>query len=465
MVNFPDEESYLVFRILLVDDEPSILNVLTTLLRKQGYEVTPLGGGEEVLEIIKDQKFDLVLTDIRMSPVDGLQVLTSMQEIQPQTPVILLTGYGSVQTAVEAMKGGAFDYVTKPFKVDELLLTVKRALEYHNVMLENTVLRNQLEAKYRLDNIVATSESMRKVCDMVERIAPTNATVLVMGESGTGKELIAKAIHGYSNRRDHNFIAVNCAAMPEALLESEMFGHVKGAFTGASSDKKGLFEAADGGTIFLDEISSMPMSIQAKFLRVLQDREVRPVGGTKMVQVDVRVVAACNDSLESKIKAGEFREDLYYRISVIPIIIALLRDRTEDILPLVSYFIQKEKKNGSETPAMDRLAQITLESYTWPGNVRELENAIRHALAFASENTITRNDLPPKIIEATKDVESGKFERPNQSDRGKSLKAFLRSKEREYIEDVIRRMDGDKEKAAGKLNISLSTLYRKLEEG
>jgi len=453
-----------VVKILLVDDEPSILSVLTTLLRKQDYEVKPVNKGEEALEIIKDDKFDLLLTDIRMSPVDGLQLLKSMQDIQPQTPVILITGYGSVQTAVEAMKGGAFDYVTKPFKVDELLLTVKLVLESHNVMLENTVLKNQLEAKYRLDNIVATSESMRKVCDMVERIAPSNATVLVRGESGTGKELIAKAIHSYSNRRDKPFIPVNCAAMPEPLLESEMFGHVKGSFTGASADKKGLFEAAEGGTIFLDEIGSMPLSIQAKFLRVLQDKQIRRVGGTESVEVDVRVIAASNESIEKKIENETFREDLYYRISVIPIVIDPLRKRREDILPLVSYFIQQEKKDGEETPTIDAKAQKTLEIYDWPGNVRELENAIRHAIAFASDNNISRNDLPTKIVEATKSVEQESSPKGLEGERGKSLKAFLRNKEKEYIEGVIENLDGDKEKAAKTLNISMTALQRKLEQ-
>ena len=452
-------------RILLVDDEISILNVLTTLLRKQDYEVEPVSSGTVALEKIKAEKFDMLLTDIRMSPVDGLELLRSMCEFQPQAPVILLTGYGSAQTAVDAMKGGAFDYVTKPFKVDELLLTVKRALEYHNVMLENTVLRNQLDAKYRLDNIVATSDSMRKVCDMVERIAPTVATVLVMGESGTGKELIAKAIHSYSNRRDEAFIPVNCAAMPEPLLESEMFGHVKGAFTGASADKMGLFEAADGGTIFLDEIGSMPMSIQAKFLRVLQDKEIRRVGGTKSIKVDVRIVAASNESLEGMIEKGTFREDLYYRISVIPIVIEPLRKRRKDILPLVSYFIQQEKKPGSETPRMGMHAQRTFESYNWPGNVRELENAVRHALAFSSDNKITRDNLPVKIINATEDVGSeNDADKMIEKSRWKSLKAFLRHKEKEYVSNIIEKMGGDKEKAAAALNISMATLYRKLEE-
>jgi two-component system, NtrC family, response regulator PilR len=451
-------------RVLLIDDEPSILNVLATLLRKQNYDVTPTSDGRKALELIRSEKFDLLLTDIRMEPVNGLQLLEEMRAAQPQAGVILLTGYGSVKTAVQAMKGGAFDYVTKPFKVDELLMTVERALDYHNVLVENVDLKKKLEARYRLDNIVAESDSMRKVCEMVERVAPTDATVLIVGESGTGKELIAKAIHSNSRRAEKRFVPVNCAAMPEPLLESEMFGHVKGAFTGASSDKVGLFESANGGTIFLDEIGSMPSSIQAKFLRVLQDKQVRKVGGTENIEVDVRVLAATNEPLEDKIAKEEFREDLYYRISVIPIRIPPLRDRPDDILPLVSVFLNREIGENGEAPALEADAQHVLESYNWPGNVRELENAIRHALTFAKDGAIRREDLPAKILDSmeggAEPIRASRIE----DFRGKSLKAFLRTKEKEYLSAVIESMEGDKEKAAKALKISLATLYRKLPE-
>jgi two-component system, NtrC family, response regulator PilR len=451
-------------RVLLIDDEPSILNVLATLLRKQNYDVTPTSDGRKALELIRSEKFDLLLTDIRMEPVNGLQLLEEMRAAQPQAGVILLTGYGSVKTAVQAMKGGAFDYVTKPFKVDELLMTVERALDYHNVLVENVDLKKKLEARYRLDNIVAESDSMRKVCEMVERVAPTDATVLIVGESGTGKELIAKAIHSNSRRAEKRFVPVNCAAMPEPLLESEMFGHVKGEFTGASSDKVGLFESANGGTIFLDEIGSMPSSIQAKFLRVLQDKQVRKVGGTENIEVDVRVLAATNEPLEDKIAKEEFREDLYYRISVIPIRIPPLRDRPDDILPLVSVFLNREIGENGEAPALEADAQHVLESYNWPGNVRELENAIRHALTFAKDGAIRREDLPAKILDSmeggAEPIRASRIE----DFRGKSLKAFLRTKEKEYLSAVIESMEGDKEKAAKALKISLATLYRKLPE-
>ncbi len=452
-------------RILVVDDEPSILNVLATLLRKQGHEVVPSGGGEGAIELVRKESFDLMLSDIKMEPVNGLELLRAMRDANPGTSVILLTGYGSIKTAVEAMKGGAFDYVTKPFKVDELLLTVDRALRYHDVMNENVQLKEQLEGRYRLENIVAQSASMRKVCDMIERVAPTDATALIIGESGTGKELVAKAIHAYSKRKGKPFVPVNCAAMPEPLLESEMFGHVKGAFTGASAQKEGLFEAAAGGTIFLDEIGAMPLSIQAKFLRVLQDKHIRKVGGTESYPIDVRVIAATNEPLERKIDKDEFREDLYYRISVIPITIAPLRDRREDILPLVSVFVHNESRAESEKIGIDQAAQQVLEAYDWPGNVRELENAVRHALTFAKDNRIRREDLPAKVLDAVGHLGADAAQREAEDFRGKSLKAFLRSKEREYVKAVIGKMDGDKAKAAEALNISLATLYRKLPEG
>jgi DNA-binding NtrC family response regulator len=454
-------------RIIVVDDEPSTLSVLSTLLRAEGYEVTPVRGGEQAKEVFIAQPFDLMITDLRMSPVDGMELLKYAHKERPGMAVILVTAYGSVETAVEAMKEGAFDYVTKPFKVDELLITVQRALEYNNVMAENVHLKQQLEARYQFENIIAESAPMRKVCEMIERVAPTDTTVLVLGESGTGKELVAKAIHAHSPRKNKPFIAINCAALPEPLLESEMFGHMKGAFTGATGHKEGLFEAANGGTLFLDEIGSMPMSIQGKLLRVLQEREVRKVGGTETISVDVRVLAATNDRLEHMIEAGKFREDLFYRLSVIPIEIKPLRDRPEDILPLIYHVMQAELGKERELPNIEPDAQLLLERYRWPGNVRELENAIRHALTFARDGKITRDVLPAKIVSAV-DAGAGGGEPALSSRmevyRGKSLKAFLRTKEREYLAQVLSYMNGDKEKAAKALKISLATLYRKLPE-
>ena len=407
-----------------------------------------------------------MITDIRMSPVDGMQLLKQSRRERAGAAVIMLTAYGSVETAVEAMKEGAFDYVTKPFKVDELLITVKRALEYINIVAENVSLKQQLESRYQFENIVADSPAMRSVCEMIERVAPTDTTVLVLGESGTGKELVAKAIHAYSLRKTKTFVPINCAAMPEALLESELFGHVKGAFTGATSNKEGLFEAANGGTIFLDEVGSMPLSLQGKLLRVLQEREIRPVGGIQTTSVDVRVLAATNDDLEEKIKNNEFREDLFYRLSVIPITISPLRERREDILPLAYHIIRSTVGENGTPPEMDAESQLVLERYAWPGNVRELENAVRHAMTFGSDGRITRAELPARIVESISegDLSGDLAGIVNDEYRGKSLKAFLRQKEKEYLEMVLEMMDGDKEAAAKSLKISLATLYRKLPD-
>ena len=453
-------------RILVVDDEPAILSVLTALLKKEGHSPVPATNGQVALDLVKaGERFDLLLTDIRMSPVNGLELLDAMRRQSPDTPVILLTGCASVKTAVDAIKGGAFDYITKPFRMDELMIVVRRALEFHAVVAENRGLREKLsvEARFRLDNIVAESAPMRRVCDMVERIAPTDSTVLLIGESGTGKDVIARAIHSNSNRRAARYVPVNCAAMPEPLLESEMFGHVKGAFTGATSDKQGLFEAASGGTIFLDEIGAMPLSIQAKFLRVLQDKRIRKVGGTDDFPVDVRVIAATNDPLEKKIAERLFREDLYYRISVIPIKIPPLRERKEDVIPLVSCFLRRERPAGSPVPKIEPAVEHGMQLYDWPGNVRELENAVRHALAFMRGDTIAFDDLPARIVDAVMPaMKDGIANAPPDAFRGESLKGFLRSREKDYIKRVVDSMGGDKEKAAVALQISLTTLYRKL---
>ena len=453
-------------RILLVDDEASILSVLSTLLKAEGHEVVPVLGGEKAQDTIKNDQFDLMISDIRMSSVNGMQLLKLIRYERPNTAVIMITAYGSVQTAVEAMKEGAFDYVTKPFKVDELLITVTRALEYRDAIAENVTLKAQLESKYQFENIIAESPAMRKVCEMIERVASTDTTVLILGESGTGKELVAKALHAHSRRKTKCFLPINCAAMPEPLLESEMFGHVKGAFTGATVNKEGLFETASGGTIFLDEIGAMPLSIQSKLLRVLQEKEVRRVGGNETISVDVRVLAATNERLEKLIEEGGFREDLYYRLSVIPIEIKPLRDRPEDILPLVYHTMRHEVGPEKELPIIDPEAQLILEQYSWPGNVRELENAIRHALTFSKDGKVTKDVLPAKVVSAVSTsgaVAAGGGIRAEVY-RGKSLKAFLKAKEKEYLLQVMKYVEGDKEKAAKALKISLATLYRKLPD-
>jgi two-component system, NtrC family, response regulator PilR len=458
-------------KILLVDDEPSILSVLSTLLKAEGYNVESALGGQKAKELMLAEAFDLMISDVRMSPINGMELLRLAHDERPAMPVIMLTAHGSVETAIDAMKLGAFDYVTKPFKVDELLITVQRALKYNQALVENEDLRAQLDARYHLENIVAKSAAMRNVCEMIKKVAPTDTTVLIYGESGTGKELVARAVHAYSQQREKDFLAVNCAALPEPLLESEMFGHVKGAFTGASADKVGLFEEANGSTIFLDEIGSMPLSIQGKLLRVLQEKEVRRVGSNKNVSISARVLAATNTNLENMISEGTFREDLYYRLSVIPIEIKPLRERPDDILPLVYHVLRQETQAQKQPPALDPEVCAILESYSWPGNVRELENAIKHAMTFAKESRITPDVLPPRILTATAGVRAGSAGGHYTGNAGsidaskcKSLKAFLREQEKEYLARVLSSTEGDKEKAAKALKISLATLYRKLPE-
>jgi len=444
-------------KLLVVENEPVTLGLLTTLLKGESHDVTPAKGADEALKLLEQRAFDLMLSDIRMTPIDGMELLKQSRESYPSMPVIMLTAFGSVSTAVDSLKLGAFDYLTKPFKVDELINTVRRALEYNRALQENAAMKAQLETKYRLENIVAESASMQKVCDMIKRVAPTDATVLITGESGTGKELVARAIHAGSRRKDKLFLPVNCAALPEQLLESEMFGHVKGAFTGADNHKAGLFEAAAGGTILLDEIGAMPLNIQGKLLRVLQEKEVRRVGSNEHLSVDARVLAATNEDLRRLIQEGKFREDLFYRLSVISIQIEPLRDRPEDILAIAASVIGKEIPDHEARPTITREAAEVLQSYEWPGNARQLENAIKHALTFGNRKEIKLEDLPPQILESPrKKTASGSLE------TAASLRAFLREKEKEYLEQVLKSSGGDKEAAAKKLNISVATLYRKL---
>ena len=452
-----------MYNILLVDNEATILSVLSTLLKAENYNVTCARSGREALDILANGSFDLMISDIRMTPIGGMELLNWARTNRPDMSVIMLTAYGTVETAIEAMKVGAFDYVTKPFKVDELLLTIKRAIEYKEALTENKNLKNRLKTQYRFENIIAESKSMKTVCEMIERVAPTDTAVLISGESGTGKELVAKAIHANSRRKNMLFLAVNCAALPEPLLESEMFGYTKGAFTGASSTKKGLFEAVGEGTIFLDEIGSMPLGIQGKLLRVLQEKEIRRIGGNENIPVHARILAATNTPLEQLMKQGAFREDLFYRLNVININIEPLRKRKEDILPLAYHILKKELPPNREIPALSADVVNIFQNYPWPGNVRELENAIKHAIAFMQGNEITPIALPQRILEFLVQQQSSTTPKEEIiSHQFESLKSFLRKKETEYLKHVIDMYGGDKEKAARMLKISVATLYRKL---
>lgn len=389
--------------VLVVDDEKNYLLVMEALLAGAGYEVLTAEGGEEALEIVRRNDLDLIITDMKMPRLSGIELMEQIKKVYPDLPVIMMTAYGTVEKAVEAMKKGAFDYILKPFKNEEMLLTVAKALELRHLLTENRRLKQDLEQRYRFENIIGNSKAMQSIFAMVEKVAQTRATVLISGESGTGKELIARAIHFRSPRSQGPFISVNCGALTETLLESELFGHEKGAFTHALAMRKGRFELAEGGTLFLDEVAEMSPALQVKLLRVLQEMEFERVGGTKTIRVDVRVVAASNRELQAEVEAGNFREDLFYRLNVVHLQMPPLRQRREDIPLLVMHFIQKyAAANQKGDIKLDPAVMKILLNYSWPGNVRELENVIERAVILCSQNTITPQDLPPQIAASPK---------------------------------------------------------------
>jgi two-component system response regulator AtoC len=449
-------------KIVIIDDEPAMVEVIVTLCREKGHQVFPFNVAQKAVEQLDTIQPHVVIADIRMETMSGFDVLRHVREHHRQTAVILITAYASVETAVEAMKMGAYDYVTKPFKIDELQMTVQRALDYQAAVRENVYLRKELKNKYKFENIIGTSQKMQFVYSLINKVADTDSTVLIQGESGTGKELVARGLHFNSNRQHHPFVAINCSALPENLLESELFGHKKGAFTGAVADKRGLFEEANLGTIFLDEVNSMAPQLQTKLLRVLQEREVRRVGDNKSSPVNVRVVGATNEPLLPKLKDGTFREDLYYRLAVIPIEIPPLRDRLEDVPLLVHHFLQKQAgAAGGEPKKIDPKAIDILSHYNYPGNVRELENAIERACALCENNIILPADLPPHIVSEAlgEKAEQARATMPV----GQKLDEFIQQQERGYIEATLEHCSGSREKAATMLGISMATLYRKVE--
>jgi len=486
-------------KVLLADDEVTMVQMVAELLRAEGHEVFPFTNGNAALEAIETVVPELVITDLYLdrTRAQGLDILHKARSLSPPAVVIVITGFGSIDTALEAMKKGAYDYVKKPFKLDEFRLCIQRALSYNIAISENVYLRKQLKKKYQFSQIVGNSGKMQEVFKMIERVADTDSTILILGESGTGKELVAKALHFNSRRQFAPFVPVNCSALPENLLESELFGHRKGAFTGAINDKKGLFQEADGGTIFLDEVGSMSPMLQSRLLRVLQEREVRRVGDNVPVYVNVRVVAATNEPLEIRIKEGTFREDLYYRLNVIPVALPTLRERLDDIPLLVSHFIHDKVHARTGKPfQFTRQAMEVLVAHHWPGNVRELENAIERACALCEEGVIRVSDLPPAFMEYFKENPSDTvFQVPPppkeaeanpaqalypvggiSSQTGQAaadaasarplgpLKTFLREQELAYLNRALAYTGGDKEKAAELLDVSLATLYRKLSE-
>ena len=448
-------------RILIVDDEQAIVEVISNLCRDAGHQAFPYSSSEAATGALRKINPHLVVVDVKMEKVTGFDILRECRAKFPQTAVIMITAFASVETAVEALKIGAYDYVTKPFKVDELLLCIQRALDYQAALRENVYLRRELKDRYKFENLIGTSSRMEEIYRLIAKVAETDSTILIQGESGTGKELVARALHFNSSRQQHPFVTVNCSALPENLLESELFGHAKGAFAGAAVDKAGLFEEANHGTLFLDEINSMPLQLQTKLLRALQERQIRRLGDTRRIPIDVRTITASDKNLKAKVRAGAFREDLYYRLSVIPMDIPPLRERLEDLPLLVNHFLEKyATQTGTEPKKIESKTMERLAHYTWPGNVRELENAVERACALSEDSAINANDLPPQVLEGAE-----KFESNAESawQVGQRLDDFVSNHERKYIEMTLKFNQGSREKTASMLGISIATLYRKLD--
>ncbi len=448
-------------KVLLIDDSPEIVQNLSEYLTSEGYDVTATSDGASGISLIEKNFYDLVLTDLKMPGADGMEVLKYVKEHSPDSICILLTGYGTIRNAVEAIKNGAFDYLTKPVKLDEIAVTLKRAFEYRNLKRENVNLRNQLKKKYQFKNIIGESPAMQKVFETVEKVADTDSTVLILGESGTGKELIARALHYNSYRREGPFVPVNCAAIPSELLESELFGHEKGAFTSAIRTRIGRFELANGGTLFLDEIGDMNPNLQSKLLRVLQERQFERIGGVKPIKVDIRIISATHQDLKKAVLKKRFREDLYYRLNVIPIEIPPLRERRSDIPLLVHHFlhhfsrVRRKRVTGIAHEAMERLME-----YDWPGNVRELENMIERLVILADGERIELADLPERVLPTSLGETATSMEIPEE---GLSLETALNEFEKQLILQALNKSGWVKNKAAQLLQVNRTTLIEKIK--
>jgi DNA-binding NtrC family response regulator len=447
--------------LLIVDDDAAMRQMLESLFREQGYAVAQADSANAALECAREQEFDAVLSDIKMPGKSGVEMVGELRDLRPDTPVVLMTAFGSIDSAVEAMRAGAFDYITKPFEPEAVLLTIERAVERRVLEEENRRLRRAVDRTSALGDLIGASPAMREIFAMIRKVAHSRSSVLITGESGTGKEVVARTLHYHGARAHKPFIPINCTAIPEGLLESELFGHVRGAFTGAHATKRGLFEKADGGTLFLDEIGDMGAVLQGKLLRVLQDREIRAVGGTQSVRVDVRIVAATNKDLSKEIEEGRFREDLYYRLNVIPIHIPPLRERPEDIPPLVAAFLRKHAEG--ERRRMSPEAMQRMSAHPWKGNARELENAIERALALCESEEIGADDLPLELSEPAPGAQAAD---PRDLRPLAETRMSLRELEDRYIDEVLELTGGNKVKAARILGIDRKTLYRRrLEAG
>jgi two-component system, NtrC family, response regulator AtoC len=442
--------------ILVVDDEAHMRELIVKVLAREGYSVQSLPRGQEVLQTLEEAPADLVISDIRMPEMDGLTLLQQVKRVAPETSVLMMTAFGSIDTAVQAIKAGAYDYLTKPFKNDELTVVVRRAMEERRLQAEVRALREEVRTKYTFSNILGKSKPMRDLFALISKVAGSRSTVLIQGKSGTGKELVAKAIHYNSPRHARPLVTINCGAIPKDLLESELFGHVKGAFTGAIANKRGLFEEADGGSLFLDEISELSPELQVKLLRVLQEREIRRVGDTRTVSIDVRLIAATNRDLVQAVNEGIFREDLYYRLNVIPIVLPDLKDRTEDVPVLATHFLMKYAKEADPPiEGISKDAMHLLLEYDWPGNVRELENVIERAVILAHGPQILPEDLPAQLRTHQTLV-------PLQSKAASPHRPTLEELERDYIATVLRETRWHQMRAAHILGIDRRTLYRKI---
>lgn len=447
-------------KILVVEDESVIRDVLRRLFRPEGYKVEMVGRGDEAIELLnRSNDFDVIITDLMLPGASGIEVLKASREINPEASVILITAYATVDSAVDAMKAGAFDYLTKPFNNDQVLLTVKKALERSHLLFENKLLKKELNQKYGFENIAGSSPQMQEVFDLVRQAAPSNATILITGESGTGKELIARATHFNSPRRHRQFVALNAGSFPSDLLESQLFGHVRGAFTGAVTDKKGLLDSADRGSLFLDEIGNINLEIQAKLLRVIQEKEFIPVGSTRTQKVDVRLICATNAELEQMVAKGTFREDLYYRLNVIEVRLPPLRERSGDVAVLVNHFIDKyEKENQKKIKKVDPDFLNVLEKYSWPGNVRELENMVERAVVLARDGVISKELLPPSVHRKTKT--GGNFP---DLDTGANFNEQIQTFEKALLMKALEEGGGVQKKAAAILGLKTTTLSEMLK--
>ncbi len=445
-------------KILIVDDEKSMREVLRILLEGEGYDVTAASDSVDGIGLLNKDIFDMVVTDIRMPKIGGFEILRKVREISPDTLVIMITAFGTTESAIEAMQLGAYDYIHKPFKIDEIRVVIKKALEKRKLSEEVSILRDKIKTTYELGNIFWKSQKMQELLNIMPRVAQSNSNVLITGESGTGKELVATAIHNLRTRKEKNFVAINCATFPEGLLESELFGHMKGSFTGAAYNKQGLFEIADCGSVFLDEICEMSVNLQAKLLRVLENGTFRRVGGITDIKVDVRVISATNKDIKEEIAGGNFRDDLYYRLNVVPLHIPPLRERKEDIPLLVEHFLTKSSAAKRRVPP--DVMQLFVE-YPWRGNVRELENVIERILLLTdNKEEITAEDIPKEILKASEDTK----DIPELTSEGIDLERIVEDIEKKYLLNALKTSNGNKTEAARLLNLSFRSFRHRLSK-